>query len=179
LLAARALRIPIRRITLDLFGAEITPAAAVSSYAAELLLCLAGPAASLVSALLLWAVPLPFTREAAAASLLLGLLNLLPIRSFDGGHVLECVLALLPAKHAHLGCSRLSGWTSLLCFLFLWSFSSALLLIAGRGLPAFLFSLSLLPRIFPDASLPLPSAGKERISKNTEEYGRKPAFFRI
>lgn len=92
--ALRLLGNGLGRLRLGAAGAELTPRRPLS-YAAELPVALAGPAASLLCAY--WAA-----RHGvflfAGLSLALGLFNLLPIAPLDGGRALQCLCALaLPA----------------------------------------------------------------------------------
>lgn len=94
-LALHLLHAPPRRLTLSASGAELyVPALARLSYTGELLAVAAGPACNL----LLWALLscvggdrlMPF----AGAHLILGALNLLPVRPMDGGRLLWLLAAL-------------------------------------------------------------------------------------
>ena len=93
LLAAWALGIPLRALELDLPGAKLVTAGAIRSYGAEGVLAGAGPAASFL--LFAFTVPhvSPFWLTVSAVTLLFALFNLLPIKGFDGGRVLFCLLA--------------------------------------------------------------------------------------
>lgn len=147
LLASRLLRIPPRALRIDLLGARIEVDGYLLSYGEEWLLCAAGPLVSLLSSAV--AAPLWGVWEAArvfsCASLVLGLLNLLPIRTFDGGRMLECLLC-------RFGNERLAQRCMMLCsflFLFLlWATAVYFLLRAGDGLSLLCFSMSLFLRFF-------------------------------
>ena len=147
LLAAKLLRIPPRALHLDLLGARIEVDGYLLSYGEEWVLCAAGPLVSLLAASA--AAPLWSAFEAArvfsCASLVLGLLNLLPIRTFDGGRMLECLLC-------RFGNERVAEWGLFLCsylFLFLlWATAVYFLLRAGDGLSLLCFSISLFLRFF-------------------------------
>jgi membrane-associated protease RseP (regulator of RpoE activity) len=77
----------------------------------------------------------------------LGILNLLPIRSFDGGRMLECTLyALTDARIA----STVMHGVSFGFLLLLWLIAVYFLLRAGDGLSLFCFSLALFLRFFED-----------------------------
>lgn len=85
---------PPKRLKLSAAGAELVPGRALS-YASQLPAALAGPALSLLAAILAarWGFFL-----FAGLSLALGLFNLLPIPPLDGGLVLQSLCALvLPA----------------------------------------------------------------------------------
>ncbi len=147
ILAARLLHIPLRGFCLDLLGARLEVRGRMLSYGEEWLLAAAGPIASLIVSALaapFWAA-CPFAVAFSCASLLLGLLNLLPIRTFDGGRMLETALL------AHLSQRRAGQIVRLLTFSFLfllWAGAVYLLLRVGDGLSLFCFSMSLLSRFF-------------------------------
>ena len=94
-LALCLLHAPPRRLTLSASGAELyVPALARLSYGGELLAVAAGP----VCNLLLWALLSCTGGEAlapfAGAHLILGALNLLPVRPMDGGRLLWLLVSL-------------------------------------------------------------------------------------
>ena len=149
ILAARLLKIPIRAMRFDLLGARIDVKGRILSYGEEWLLCMAGPLSSLLFSLLgsfFWS----HTKLAivfSCASLLLGLLNLLPIQTFDGGRMLEC--ALLSFTSPKKVGSILRGCTFLFLWL-LWAFSAYLMIKIADGISLFFFTLTLLARFFED-----------------------------
>lgn len=94
-LALHLLHAPPRRLTLSASGAELyVPALARLSYGGEILAVAAGPACNL----LLWALLSSVGGEAlapfAGAHLILGALNLLPVRPMDGGRLLWLLVSL-------------------------------------------------------------------------------------
>lgn len=147
LVAAGFLKIPIRTMRFDLLGARIDIKGCMLSYGEEWLLCMAGPLSSLLFSLigsLFWShtkIAITFS----CASLLLGVLNLLPIQTFDGGRMLECVLLSFttPQKVTSIlrGCTFLFLWL-------LWAFSAYLMLKIADGISLFFFTLTLLARFF-------------------------------
>lgn len=147
LAAAKLLGIRTERMQLGFLGMRLETGGTVLSYGAEWLLCAAGPLTSLLCAAL--AAPLWQTFAAArifsCASLVLGFLNLLPIRTFDGGRMLESFLNFVCG-------TRISGRVMTLCsflFLFLlWATAVYFLLRVGDGLSLFCFSMSLFLRFF-------------------------------
>ncbi len=147
LIAARGMHIPLSLLRMDLLGARLDVSGRVLSYGEEWLLCAAGPVASLLFA----AAAAPFWRtcEYAAlfscASLILGLLNLLPVRTFDGGRMLESTLLSFFGERVARRVMR--GCTFLFLFL-IWAGAVYLLLRAGDGLSLLCFSMSLLTRFF-------------------------------
>lgn len=161
LVAARVMHIPIGAMRFDLLGARIDVKGRILSYGEEWLLCMSGPLSSLVFSLIgsfFWS----HTKLAIAfscASLLLGLLNLLPIQTFDGGRMLEC--ALLSFTTPQKTGSILRGCTFLFLWL-LWAFSAYLMIKIADGISLFFFTLTLLARFF---------EGRTRKKKN------EPCFF--
>ena len=147
LFAARLLHIPPRALRLDLLGARIEVDGYLLSYGEEWLLCAAGPIVSLLASALaapLWSISFA-ARVFSCASLVLGLLNLLPIRTFDGGRMLECMLCRFGNERVAERCMMLCSFL----FLFLlWATAVYFLLRAGDGLSLFCFSMSLFLRFF-------------------------------
>ena len=145
--AAKAMHIPISSMRFDLLGARIDVKGRILSYGEEWLLCVSGPLSSLVFSLVgsfFWShstLAIAFS----CASLLLGLLNLLPIQTFDGGRMLECALLSFtsPKRTSDIlrGCTFLFLW-------FLWAFSAYLMIKIADGVSLFFFTLALLARFF-------------------------------
>ena len=146
-IAAKLLRIPLKNIRLDLLGARLNVSGRIISYGEEWLLCAAGPLASLLCS----ALVAPFWENSrytvlfSCASLLLGILNLLPIRTFDGGRMMEC--CLLSFVSFEKTQKILRGFTFLFLFL-LWATALYFLLKANDGLSLLCFSMSLFERFF-------------------------------
>lgn len=147
LLMARCLKIPTRCLRLELLGARIEVDGYLLSYGEEWLLCAAGPLVSLFFS----AIAAPFwsvfstARIFSCVSLVLGLLNLLPIQSFDGGRMLACFLAVFLTPRSTYRCIRLISFF----FLFLlWSTAVYFLLLAGDGLSLLCFSIGIFLRFF-------------------------------
>lgn len=147
LLAARLLQIPLGQLRMDFLGARMEVVGRLLSYGEEWLLCAAGPLTSLlISALAapLWRIS-THAQMFSCASLVLGLLNLLPIRTFDGGRMLEAMLSPLCGART-VRCVMRS--CSFLFLFLLWSSAVYFLLRAGDGLSLLAFSMSLLFRFF-------------------------------
>ena len=147
LLAARLLGIRLERMRLGFLGMRLDMGADILSYGQEWLLCAAGPLVSLLGAAVaapLWGI-WKSARFFSCASLVLGLLNLLPIRSFDGGRMLECFLSLTLGTRAS---ERVMTACSFLFLFLLWATAVYFLLRVGDGLSLFCFSLSLFFRFF-------------------------------
>lgn len=147
LLAAKRLGIPWRGFSMDFTGARMEVSGRMLSFFEEWLLCAAGPLFGLIfSALgaLFW----KYTQYAvwfSCASLLLSLLNLLPIRTFDGGRMLECTLMPLMGEAITFRVMRISSFF----FLFLiWAAAIYFLLRSGDGISLLFFSMTLFSRFF-------------------------------
>ena len=147
LVAARLLKIPVGSMRFDLLGARIDVKGRILSYGEEWLLCASGPLSSLLFSLVgsfFWShgkLAVAFS----CASLLLGLLNLLPIQTFDGGRMLEC--ALLSFSSPKQTSDILRGCTFLFLWL-LWAFSAYLMIKIADGITLFFFTITLLARFF-------------------------------
>ena len=144
LLAARIANVKVARLCFDVFGAKITPQG-LFSYQKEVLLAAGGPAASL--ALGLWLLPLEsgFFKILSLSSLSLGIFNLLPIDSFDGGRILHGLLARkCRAEHA----AKILALTSYLSLLFLFLLASCILLRFGENLAIAVLCAYLFVQIF-------------------------------
>ena len=146
--AAKLCKIPLGELKLGIFGAALTPQSSCFSYKKEILLCIAGPAVNLSSAILIY----PFIHNGNgfislffSASLFLGSLNLLPIKDFDGGRVLSCTLSYIYSPEIAW---RTLNILSFILIFSLWSLSVYLLLRLSSSLSLFIFSLSLFSKIF-------------------------------
>lgn len=145
LLAARALRIPLRLMEIDLMGARIFPAGLLPSYKAEGLLAAAGPAASLLLALPLTGGDGALTTALRFSTLSFALFNLLPIEGFDGGRVLFAVLA---SRFHEKTAEQVLFFTSYLSLLLLFSLSSCLLLRYGENATLAVLTAALFAHLF-------------------------------
>jgi len=147
ILAAAMMHVPLSVLRMDFLGARLDVSGRVLSYGEEWLLCAAGPVTSLLCSLALsplWRIS-SYAVAFSCASLILGLLNLLPIRTFDGGRMLEsCLLSFCGEATAR---SVLRACTFLFLFL-IWAVAVYLLLRAGDGLSLLFFSMSLFSRFF-------------------------------
>lgn len=94
-LTLHALHAPPRRLTLSATGAELyVPDLHRLSYGGELLAVTAGPGCNLLLWALLSLTGWPPLAPFAGAHLILGALNLLPVRPMDGGRLLWLLTAL-------------------------------------------------------------------------------------
>ncbi|MBQ9098829.1 MAG: site-2 protease family protein [Clostridia bacterium] len=142
LLAAHLLKLPLRRMEIDLLGARLYPARALPSYKAEAILAAAGPLFSLLPALVPWRSP--FFLALRAASLSFALFNLLPIDGFDGGRLLSALLFWLLGQERG---EHLLQWISYFTLLLLFSLSACLLLRYGSDAAMTVVAASLFGRL--------------------------------
>ncbi|MBO5898801.1 MAG: hypothetical protein J6R04_07305 [Clostridia bacterium] len=145
LLVARRVGVRLNRLRPTATGLRLMPSCSCfPSYRAECAVALGGPLFNLLSAPLFF-VLFPKTSplgELAPLSLYLCFLNLLPIRSFDGGRALVCFLcdsrASLPDR-----AERILSAVSAVVLLLLWAVAVYLLLRRGSALSLYLFCLQL------------------------------------
>ena len=149
ILVARLCKIRLVECKIGIYGAGLFPECNLFSYQKEILLCAAGPLANFLTAtvgmIIFNCYPSDFLQWFIFSSFLLGVMNLLPIKDFDGGRILYSLLSVkVSIKAAEQTLRALS-----FCFIFLlWSFSVYLLLRASSSLSLFVFSISLFVRIF-------------------------------
>ena len=155
LLGAKLCRVTIKELKLGIFGAGLSPKDALISYKKEIVLCLLGPLANFLSILIAHMI-IPrsllaneFFSNFLMSSLALGMLNLLPVESFDGGRILSSVLHMIFSVRL---CEILCKLISFIFIFLLWSLSVYLLIKVGASLTLFVFSASTFAKIFiPDA----------------------------
>ena len=149
ILAARISGIGISEVKMSIYGARLSASDRIFSYKDEIFLCIMGPLVNFLLALFL--LPLykathsQFILDTTVCSLFLGTLNLMPIKSFDGGRILFSMLNILcPPRSAACIISAVSFFVT---FVF-WCLSVYLLIVARAGLSAFVFSVSLFFNLF-------------------------------
>lgn len=150
ILASRLLKMKLDSFSLKLFKAKIGIALPLHSYKHELLLSLAGPAANIFSGLIAISIYGKFPSNeyiifGAVASFFLAILNLLPIKGFDGGRILICLLA--PMFDLYI-IEYVLEILSFSCILLLWIISVYLMLKIGTSLTLFVFSSALFAKMF-------------------------------
>ena len=153
IVAARALGVRFRRLALKRTGlCLITSEAGFPSYDDELTCALSGPVAGALSALIarglgcVFPCLSSFVKEFIPLSLALSLLNLLPLRGFDGARILTCLLSCHHRRLPSLSptdAARVVSLSSCLILVLLWLLSVYLLLRRGSALSLYLFCLQL------------------------------------
>ena len=118
LCALALLGVPMRAVRVSLSGVRISSPLSSLSYGKESLVSAAGVAVNLLCAFIFWGCGMG---TAAMPSLLLGLYNLLPLSTFDGGTLLFsllCACTPLPLHTVSAVCRFVSFLTLALLYLF-------------------------------------------------------------
>ncbi len=151
LAVARINRIKIKSLDIGIFGARINLDRKIYSYSDEIWVCLGGPLINLVCADIVAIFSKLFDIRSEAidlfiiSSLSLGIINLLPINSFDGGRIL---FGMIAKKHTLSTAERIINVSSFISLFLLWIISVYLLLKTSASLSLFVFSLSVFATIF-------------------------------
>ncbi len=152
--AARIRGTKLSCLNIGILGARLSMPNGICSYTDEIIICAAGPVVNLSSAYIMYLINTRFDTHNEIigifiiASLCLGILNLLPIKTFDGGRILSAFISKLSnIEKAEMTVNFLS-----FIFLFiLWSMSVYLLLRTSSSLSLFIFSISLFASFFEDS----------------------------
>ena len=148
---AKLRRVRLESLDIGIFGARINLDPAIYSYGDEIAVCIGGPMINLISADLvaivaqLWDIQSDGVYFFIFASLSLAAVNLLPIKSFDGGRILQ---ALLAKRHSLDTAERIVAVGSFISLFILWMLSLYLLLRTSASLSLFIFSVSVFATIF-------------------------------
>lgn len=152
ILAAHTLDIPINELKLDLLGASLT-IGGMQSYRKERILCAMGPLFNLIGFL----ISRPFCAVIkngnvcnavsyfGTACICLMVINLLPVRNFDGGRILYSLLC------EYIGIRTADTVLDILTFInvgILWVVSVYMILKFQSALSMFTFSVMLFVKIF-------------------------------
>ena len=145
--AARVCRVRFSALKLNIFGASLSSNGEIPSYRQEIFIAACGPAANLfcVAVMAIFASHSKLTATFISASLMLALINLLPIYELDGGRILFSTLALKTNYGVALALLKISSFVLIFA---LWTLSVYLLLRLGASLSLFVFSAYLFCRIF-------------------------------
>ncbi len=145
--AARISDVKFKEMRLSPFGAALIPSSSMGSFYNEIFICVAGPLINFLCVLfaLLLPVSCDFLNLFILSSLFLGVLNLLPISSFDGGRILFAIIE----SHFSFRCARKVLCVSSFLLIFaLWTLSLYLLIKTASSLSLFVFSCSLFAKLF-------------------------------
>lgn len=127
------------------FGLSIKRSGRLCSYKLELIIYLSGPISNILFALIFSEIKNSVCEAFVEQNLIFGILNLLPIKTLDGGSALRAALLIIPPeKVAATAVDLLSAAT--VCII--WICSIWCLLYIGGGLSPFLFSCWLFFSLF-------------------------------
>ncbi len=153
IICAHFLKIKMSQMTIGILGARLNITESNISYKKEFLLCFSGPLANIISAISMIFLYHISKSDASSiyilfyivASFFLAALNLLPIKSFDGGRMLICVLA---SKIDLYKAEKIICYISFCIIFLLWIISMYLMLKLGTSLTLFVFSTALFADLF-------------------------------
>lgn len=130
-----------KSITVYPFGVDITAGHSLSSYRTDIFVAAAGCAVNLLLTAVFFAVLPTF----ALCCAVLAILNLLPIKSLDGGRIVECVLLMHKDEEQT---ARIVYTVSFIFIVILWMISIYLLLFAPFNPTLFFLCVYLFALIF-------------------------------
>ena len=147
--AAYARGIKVREMNVTIMGARITLAGCYS-YIDEFIISLCGPLVNLVSVYIANMCIRSYTDTTVLydflnASLSLAITNLLPIKSFDGGRMIQCILSNIFDSSV---VNSIISVTSFIALFSVWCISVYFLLRLNSSLSVFVFSISMFANIF-------------------------------
>lgn len=151
ILAARICGVRLGKMDVGIFGARISISDGIYSYAEEIFVCAAGPLINLICAdiaavfLYLYRVENDAVYLFILSSLCLAALNLLPIRTFDGGRIISALICRFWGPTVADTAVKILSFFSLFA---LWCISLYLMLRTSASLSLFVFSLSVFSNIF-------------------------------
>ena len=151
IIAAKILKIKLKEIKFDFLGARLVISKKIISYSKEVMLCAFGPLFNFLSAFIAYIVSChygiqdPKINFFIFASISLGILNLLPIKTFDGGRIIESALCFIIQPSAS---KKTVEVLSFITVFLLWCISVYFLLIYSSSLSLFVFSVSLFFTLF-------------------------------
>ena len=151
IICARLRGIHLKSFEVAIFGARLSIGGGIYSYSDEIAICAAGPAINFICADVaavasrIWEVNNDIFELFILSSLSLGIINLLPIKSFDGGRILSALISkFFDVRIAEKTLNILS----FLSLFVIWSISLYLLLRTSASLSLFVFSVSVFASIF-------------------------------
>ena len=135
------LGVKISEVEITFFGAEIRSKKPAYNVLGNIAVFAAGAAANIFSAVIIYTLPSPPFEALffAGASLSLAVINLLPIRTLDGGCIIEAAMVFVLPRYAPMILDVISSLTLGL----LWLMAVYLLLVSGGNLSLMLFCMYL------------------------------------
>lgn len=164
IISAKMCDVKLSNFNLGIFGARLGIGGGICSYKDEIIICAAGPAVNFISAYFAFLISNLTTINSDIAdifilsSLSLGIINILPIKSLDGGRIISALICRFGSvRSAEITVDILSFFT----LFTLWCISLYLLLKSASSLSLFIFSVSIFASIFLEE----------------QKYGLKPTKF--
>lgn len=148
IISAKIMKIQIKEFELNVLGARIHTKNNLFSYRGEIMLAVAGPLINIVMFALIFMCKELWVndglKEFALCNLALGLLNLLPIESFDGGRILNGFLSRIFSLDTVTAVTR---FISFVIMFSLWMLSVYFLLRSGATIALFAFCITLFSKM--------------------------------
>lgn len=144
IIAAKLKHIKLSEMKLSILGASLYPQNQLFSYSDEIILCIGGPLANLLSAVICISIGKMHSLF-FMSSVALGVLNMFPIQGFDGGRILSAFLSIyFPPKTVDIICKAVS----FVLLLIMWCLSVYFLLRSSATMTMFVFSTFMFAKIF-------------------------------
>lgn len=146
LIVMRAVKMDVREVEITMFGAEIRAPAYTKSELSRAAVFAAGGVANIISAAIVAAsgIENAYAEFFVACSLSLAFVNLLPVRSLDGGCILEALLTHFVPNAAY----QITSVVSAVSLAVLWLVAVYVLLVCGGNLSLLLFCAYLFAQLF-------------------------------
>ncbi len=138
--------IKVHELRITVFGAEIRTPPHCKNELTRAAVYAAGGVANIISALVVLVMGFDgaYTELFIACSFALAFINLLPIRSLDGGCILEALISHFAPSHAYAVVTAVSA----VSLVMLWLVAIYILLVCGGNLSLLLFSGCLFAQLF-------------------------------
>ena len=144
IIAAKIRHIKLSEMKLSIFGASLHTQKQLFSYADEIILCIGGPLANLLSVVV--CILIGKTQSLFfMSSIALGTLNMFPIHGFDGGRILSAFLSIYFSPKTTVILCKIISFTILLI---MWCVSVYFLLRSSATMTMFIFSIFMFGKIF-------------------------------
>lgn len=163
IISANICGVRLNNLDVGILGARLSIGSGICSYKNEIIICAAGPTVNFISAYFALLISkLNHGQNAITdiffwCSLSLGIINILPIKSLDGGRIISALIS-------HIGTLKSAEITvdilSFLTLFALWCISLYLLLKSASSLSLFVFSVSIFASIFLEDQKYAPKATK-------------------
>lgn len=149
IIVSNVTNLKMRSMKFDIFGASLITENNMSSYSDEVMVAIAGPLLNFLTSMPLLFIPSvrrsSYCELFLYSSLFLAIINILPIRDFDGGRVFYILLSKAKDPKFAYNCISVSSFFIIFSF---WTLSVYLLMRFNFSLSLFIFSESLFFKLF-------------------------------